>query len=177
MTAGRGVSAALLALFTLSGPVRADGDAPAGFEPLSAKKLVDGDIELRIHYLGNQFRVSRWWIFKRSGGATEALSLIEAPEDPAPATKKLISRFASTKLWRTLEKGGFFELPGNTDQALCKDPIPTDADIVLVEVVRGEHYREFSYYEPISSSCGRAKEFRGDLDFLKKVLGDAYAIP
>jgi hypothetical protein len=177
MRGGPAVSALLLAMCTLAGTVRADGEAPPGFEPLLGKKLGDGDVELRIHYLGSQFRDSRWWILRRTGGTTEVLSLVETGSEAATATKKLTSRTVSSKLWSGLEKTGFFELPGNTDQALCSDPIPADADIVLVEVVRGERYREFSYYEPTLSTCGRAGEFRAGLDFLKKVLGEGYAVP
>jgi hypothetical protein len=177
LSKGRAVSAALLAAFTLTGPVRADGDAPAGFEPLAEKKLGDGDVELRIHYLGNQFRVSRWWILRRTGGTTEASSLAETPQYVPPTTRKLTSRLVSSKLWSGLENLGFLDLPGNTDVALCTDPIPADSDILLIEVVRGDRYREFSYYEPAASSCGRADEFRSGLDFLKKLLGDSYAIP
>jgi hypothetical protein len=177
MRGGPAVSALLLAMCTLAGTVRADGEAPPGFEPLLGKKLGDGDVELRIHYLGSQFRDSRWWILRRTGGTTEVLSLVETGSEAATATKKLTSRTVSSKLWSGLEKTGFFELPGNTDEALCSDPIPADADIVLVEVVRGERYREFSYYEPTLSTCGRAGEFRAGLDFLKKVLGEGYAVP
>jgi hypothetical protein len=164
-------------MFTLAGTVRADGDAPPGFEPLLGKKLGDGDVELRIHHLGSQFRESRWWILRRTSGTTEVLSLVEGANEAAAAMKTLASRAVSARLWSGLERTGFFELPGNTDEALCSDPIPANADIVLVEVVRGEHYREFSYYEPTLSACGRAGEFRAGLDFLKKVLGEAYAVP
>jgi hypothetical protein len=153
------------------------GDDQTAEEPAPLKPLAQGDIEVRINYLGSLALYSSWLTLRRVGTESSATYRVEAAFMPIPQPTKLARATPWPDIWKRLEADGFFDLPGNRGPECKGEAVPLDSNWVSVEVQRGATYRKYSYYAPSSMKCGDGARFVSTLTFLQEAFHRELPVP
>lgn len=159
----------------LSATARADDQAAE--EPGPLKSLAQGNIEVRINYVGSLALYSSWLTLRRIGTQSSATYRVDASFMPIPKPKKLTRTTPWPDIWKRLEADGFFDLPGNRGAECKGEAVPLDSNWVSVEVQQGAAYRKYSYYAPSSLKCGDSGRFLSTLTFLQETFNRELPVP
>jgi hypothetical protein len=171
--------AALIAvgLFVLVLSATATAVDQSAEQPAPLKPLAQGDIEVRVNYLGGLALYSSWLTLRRVGSESSASYRVEASFMPIPQPKNLTRTKPWPDIWKRLETDGFFDLPGNRGSECKDEAVPLDSNWVSVEVQRGAAYRKYSYYAPSSLKCGDSTRFMATLAYLQEVFNRELPVP
>jgi hypothetical protein len=146
-------------------------------QPAPLKPLAQGDIEVRVNYVGSLALYSSWLTLRRVGSESSASYRVEASFMAIPQPKNLTRTKPWPDIWKRLETDGFFDLPGNRGAECKGEAVPLDSNWVSVELQRGTVYRKYSYYAPSSLKCGDSGRFLSTLTFLQEAFNRELPVP
>jgi hypothetical protein len=137
------------------------------------------DTFVRIHYEGGDATFSSSLTLSKHGSESQVQYTVENAIARIPRPDKIIAVISWDEIWARLDSLRFYELRGDGNDPGCqaKTVEAFDANVVSVEIRRGDYHRAFSYSFPLYAVCDGTRRMDIAMHFINHAFGNVMPFP